>query len=341
MDNLIDQNIFGKTVKTPKLSDKTPKTATPITPKEEVTPITPPKPFDINTFINTFTLKGDTSKLGFNYGTKEFTIDHGNDFFKALRIIRNADKKSKQDATYLKSVMDATGLDEASARQLGDVVHQNIKDKIKSGDYDENGVVRIDQNIFGKTVKTPKLSDKTPKTATPVTPIKEEVTPVIKEEPDVIIPIDETVQPLKIEELPTKSTVEPIVKSTVEPTAKAKATPKATVTPPNPDFNAAQEKAPPTEIAKDLKNILDSLTLGDGVEVSRTYGLRHKVGTIAGQVEKGIKKLSDYTPNLRNIWQTARSSAPLFANRILEHYNIDKRAQKFPRDFQITPDMVA
>ncbi len=112
----------------------------------------------------------------------------------------------------------------------------------------QKALTNMEKPVQEKKVKTPKLSDSAPKVE-PTPAQKMEPTPApkaaeevnlndIKEEPDVIIPIDETVQPIQQEATPQVET------------------PKATVTPPDTDFaktgkKAKEDKMPPmTDLSK-------------------------------------------------------------------------------------------
>jgi len=81
------------------------------------------------------------AKPRFNMGNKTYQPEFSSDIDKALFIIAQKNA-SKQDASYLKFVMDHLGIDEATARQLG----AETKAKIKAHLSDkEPGVIKIPQ----------------------------------------------------------------------------------------------------------------------------------------------------------------------------------------------------
>ena len=95
-------------------------------------------------------LPPELSKASPNY--KTYNIDFGNDLYKALYIVRESrGDRSKSDAKYLDFVMKVTGFSEAEARQLGDIIVENIKAKENARDIKEN-TIKVDVNIFDKNL---------------------------------------------------------------------------------------------------------------------------------------------------------------------------------------------
>ncbi len=77
------------------------------------------------------------AKPRFYIGKQEFNPVFESDLDKALLIIAQT-KPSKQDAKYLKFVMDHTGLDEAGARAAGQEVRRKIKEVLKASGDEKN-----------------------------------------------------------------------------------------------------------------------------------------------------------------------------------------------------------
>lgn len=80
---------------------------------------------------------------------------------------------------------------------------------------------------------------------------------------------------------------------------------------------------------------MNSLGIGSDVFVSKSKSTASKLGSIGGYLEKGMKKVGDQVINLRNLTQSARNSAPVFANKILEIAGLDKTKIDLGRKFNI------
>lgn len=80
---------------------------------------------------------------------------------------------------------------------------------------------------------------------------------------------------------------------------------------------------------------MNSLGIGKDVFVSKSKTKANEAGSIGGYLEKGMKKIGDTAINLRNLTQSARESAPLFANKILEIAGLDKGNLDLGRKFDI------
>lgn len=80
---------------------------------------------------------------------------------------------------------------------------------------------------------------------------------------------------------------------------------------------------------------MKSFSIGPDVFVSKSKSGLSKLGSIGGYLEKGMTKVNDQVINLRNITESARNSAPIFANKILEIAGIDKTNLDLGRKFDI------
>ena len=129
---------------------------------------------------------------------------------------------------------------------------------------------------------------------------------------------------------PVKQTLSDIAKDQAQEPLNAEA----------PNIEPPGWKAPPTVYATELGNILDSLDMGDDVFVSKSKNALNKIGTEGGYIEKWLSKIAGRIINLRNISMTARTSANLFANKILEIAGVDKNNLKLGRDFKIKEEDV-
>jgi hypothetical protein len=103
--------------------------------KQRNTNLTPEELTEAVTLSKEVAAKPDTPKLPeslrgakprFNTGTNFYLPQFASDLDKALYIVAQP-HPSKQDAQYLKFVMDNTGLDEAAARELGGKVRQQVR----------------------------------------------------------------------------------------------------------------------------------------------------------------------------------------------------------------------
>ena len=70
------------------------------------------------------------AKPNYSYGKKPFTLEFANDIDRAAYITAQK-KPSPRDADYLKFVMDATGLDAESVREMGRGIRASIKEQAK------------------------------------------------------------------------------------------------------------------------------------------------------------------------------------------------------------------
>jgi len=107
-----------------------------------------------------------------------------------------------------------------------------------------------------------------------------------------------------------------------------------------PDIEMAGGNKPPTVYDTELGNIMNSLGIGKDVFVSKSLSTASKLGSIGGYLEKGMKKVGDQVINLRNLTQSARESAPLFANKILEIAGLDKTKIDLGRKFNLKESYV-
>jgi len=136
------------------------------------------------------------AKPRFNIGQNSYEPQFESDLDKALFIIAQK-QKSLRDSSYLKFVMDHTGLEEQEARQLGNQIRQGIKSQLSG---QEPGKVKI-SNIYKKPESiTPEAKITIPKLNLEEIQIKATETPKISIKPRYkldretggFIPIDET-----------------------------------------------------------------------------------------------------------------------------------------------------
>lgn len=102
-------------------------------------------------------------------------------------------------------------------------------------------------------------------------------------------------------------------------------------------FDTNKEDTNTPSLSKSLSDISNSLSL-DNVYVSKSKNVLNQAGTIGGYVEKWLSKVLNRDINLRNITQSARNSANLFANKILESVGVDKTQSNITRDINIKPE---
>lgn len=260
----------------------------------------------------------------FNYWADVYRVDFGNDINKALYIVKGRkEKKSASYPAYIKWLNSVTGLSEKELNYLWDLVHENIKQKIKN--WETNGKnVSVDVDFFtGNKIQRP-------------------IWTVIEPQAKIVwtaAPLAETIKATKTKATKKEKTIAEIIKN--EPTEEQ-------VPFDDSKFTEALDKAsppyvPPKEyepLKKDIDTIIDNMTLED-VTVSRSAKATDEAFTVWWLIERGIGKFKDGNAiTFRNILQTVRNSTPLFVERLIKFFGYNLDSMRLNRKFEVTDDMV-